>query len=159
MPGPAPKDPSTRARRNADPIPTTVLTFIPGVQPELPARTFTEDVDGVRVTREAAWPVRTVAWWEMWGESAIAERFTASDWEFLLDTAMIHAAFWDGDLKQGAELRQRVAKFGATPEDRAKLRIQYAAADEADERVGRVRKVAPQPTSSNDPRNHLRAVN
>ena len=31
-----------------------------------------------------------------------------------------------------AELRLRVAKFGATPEDRARLRIQFAQADEAD---------------------------
>lgn len=157
MPGPAPKDPALRARRNVDPIPTTVLTFIPGEQPDLPVRRMPVGKTGD--FQELPWPARTLKWWEMWGESAIAERFTASDWEFLLDTAMIHAAFWDGDLKQGAELRQRVAKFGATPEDRAKLRIQYAAADEADERVGRVRKVAPQPTSSNDPRNHLRAVN
>jgi hypothetical protein len=159
MPGPSPKDPSTRARRNVDPIPTTVLTFVPGVQPELPPRYEFVDVDGVRVRRDVDWPARTVEWWAMWGDSAIAERFAAADWEFLLDTAMVHAAFWDGDLKQGAELRQRVAKFGATPEDRAKLRIQYAAADEADERVGRVRKVAPQPTSSNDPRRHLTALN
>jgi hypothetical protein len=159
MPGPAPKDPSTRARRNADPIPGTVLAFIPGVQPELPRRFETADVDGAPIRREIDWPERTVEWWGMWGDSAIAEKFTASDWEFLLDTAAIHAAFWDGDLKQAPELRQRVAKFGATPEDRARLRISYAAADEADERAVRVRKPSVQPTASTDPRRHLTALN
>ena len=36
-----------------------------------------------------------------------------------------------GDLKQAAELRLRVAKFGATPEDRMRLRLQIAAPGEA----------------------------
>lgn len=159
MPGPAPKDPSTRVRRNVDPVPTTVLPFVPGVQPDLPPRFVNVDVDGVSVRREVAWPDRTLVWWAMWGESAIAEQFAAADWEFLLDTAAIHAAFWEGDMKMGAELRQRVAKFGATPEDRARLRITYATADQADERATRVRKPVAQPTAGNDPRNHLRVVN
>ena len=36
-----------------------------------------------------------------------------------------------GDLKQAAELRLRVAKFGATPEDRMRLRLQVIAPDAA----------------------------
>lgn len=68
----------------------------------------------------------------MWGASPLAPEFTANDWSELLDTAVIHSAFWAGDMKLAGELRLRVAKFGATPEDRARLRIQFAQADEAD---------------------------
>lgn len=116
--GAPPKDPSRRARRNADPVGTTVLRFEHAEQPPLP--------DGVE------WPERTRYWWRMWAESPQADTFGSTDWDFLLETALIHAAFWNGDLKQAAELRLRVAKFGATPEDRARLRMQFAQADEAD---------------------------
>jgi hypothetical protein len=70
----------------------------------------------------------------MWNESPLSAEFTQTDWDFLLDTALLHARFWQGDPKMAAELRLRVAKFGATPEDRARLRITFAQADEAEER-------------------------
>jgi hypothetical protein len=116
--GPAPKDPSRRARRNADPVATTLLRFEAAEQPELP-----EDME---------WPAATRRWWRMWGESPQAEHFGSTDWDFLLDTALIHAATWSGSTTAATELRLRVAKFGATPEDRARLRMQFAQADEAD---------------------------
>lgn len=115
--GPAPKDPRKRARTNSDPIPTTTLRFVHADQPPLP---------------RGKWPKRTRDWWRMWGESAQAELFTATDWDFLLDTATLHSALWEGNLSVAPELRLRVAKFGATMEDRARLRIQFAQADEAD---------------------------
>jgi len=40
-----------------------------------------------------------------------------------LDTAVLHAEFWMGDRSLAGELRLRAAKFGATPEDRARLKI------------------------------------
>ena len=78
------------------------------------------------------WPDRTREWWRMWAESPLSADFTQTDWDFLMDTARIHAAYWLGELKLAAELRLRVAKFGATPEDRARLRISFAQADEAE---------------------------
>jgi hypothetical protein len=76
----------------------------------------------------------------MWGSSPQAEHFMASDWDFLLDTALMHTAMW---AKQqwtlAAEVRLRVAKYGATPEDRARLRMVFADADEKDAK----RPVAP----------------
>jgi hypothetical protein len=68
----------------------------------------------------------------MWGTSPLSDRFSANDWSELLDTAVLHGRFWSGSVTVAAELRLRVAKFGATPEDRARLRITFAAADEAD---------------------------
>jgi hypothetical protein len=48
----------------------------------------------------------------------------AVDWDFMLDTAMMHSAMWTGEMKMAAEVRIRVAKFGATPEDRLRLKVQ-----------------------------------
>lgn len=119
--GQPPKDPSTRARRNKDHVPTTVLPFIAAEQPVLP-----------RMGPKFRWPAATRRWWEMWGDSAQASLMTATDWSFLLDTALVHAAMWSGDFSVAGELRLRVAKFGATLEDRARLRITFADADKAD---------------------------
>ncbi|WP_254661280.1 hypothetical protein [Gordonia sp. UCD-TK1] len=80
------------------------------------------------------WPVRTHEWWQMWADSPLAEDFTANDWSELLDAAVLHGEYWSGNVKVAPELRLRVSKFGATPEDRARLRIQFAQADEADEK-------------------------
>lgn len=130
--GPAPKSPDRRARRNKEPVPLRVITAEPVPQPDLP--TFHVEEDGELV--EFVWPARTQEWWSMWGESPLSAEFTATDWSELLDTALLHAKFWSGKLSLAAELRLRVAKFGATPEDRARLRITFAQADEADEKRG-----------------------
>lgn len=119
--GPAPKNPAKRARRNADPVPTTLLRQESAKPPRLPAR-----------SPIGPWPAATKAWWETWKKSPQAEHFGSTDWSFLLDTATLHARLWRGDVSVAAELRLRVAKFGATMEDRARLRMQFAAADEAD---------------------------
>ena len=130
--GPAPKPPERRAGKSKDPIPLRVIHTTPDAQPDLP--TFEVEVDGVLT--EFRWPARTQQWWAMWRDSPLATEFTANDWSELLDTAVLHARFWSGDAKLAAELRLRVAKFGATPEDRARLRITFAQADEAEEKRG-----------------------
>lgn len=127
--GPAPKDPSKRARRNADPIALRVIEAAPSSQPDLPE--FMPNGD--------PWPSQTVAWWGMWGSSPLSSDFTSNDWSELMDAAVLHGLVWSGEAKWLPELRLRVAKYGATPEDRARLRIQFAAADEADEKRGRPR--------------------
>lgn len=126
--GPAPKPANRRARTNADPVPMRVITASPVTQPELP--TFEVEEDGELV--EFTWPARTQDWWQMWRDSPLSAEFTSTDWSELLDTALLHARFWKGHTSLAGELRLRVAKFGATPEDRARLRITFAQADEAD---------------------------
>lgn len=126
--GPQPKDPSRRARANKDPIALRVITAAPVGQPDLP--TFEVEQDGELT--EFVWPARTREWWQMWADSPLSAEFTSTDWSELLDTAVLHARYWRGDVKLAAELRLRVAKFGATPEDRARLRITFAQADDAE---------------------------
>jgi hypothetical protein len=70
------------------------------------------------------WHERTVAWWESWRRSPQAQIMVTTDWEFLLDTALLHHTMWtDGKTELAAELRLRVAKFGATLEDRLRLKL------------------------------------
>jgi hypothetical protein len=126
-----PKDPSKRARANKDPIPLRVIHAEPVGQPRLPQLWQIDPLTGRR--KRFAWPARTKAWWQMWRDSPLSAEFTETDWSELLDTALLHARFWQGELKLASELRLRVAKFGATPEDRARLRIQFAQADKAEE--------------------------
>lgn len=131
--GPAPKDQSRRARRNKDAIPQTVLRWEHAEAPELPD--FRVERDGQLV--EFVWPERTREWWQTWIDSPQAEHFGTSDWQYLLDTALIHARLWRGDLSTAGELRLRVAAFGATPAYRARLRMVFAEADGADGGTGR----------------------
>jgi hypothetical protein len=125
--GPAPKDPARRARTNSDPNGTSTIRFELADQPELPSLGVDKDGEPVE------WHSRTVDWWLMWRDSPQAEHFMATDWDFLLDTALMHHAMWSkGQWTLAAEVRLRVAKFGATPEDRARLRMQFADADVKD---------------------------
>ena len=108
--GPAPKPAGERRRRN----PVAVVESV--VVPDAVLR-------GRELPGEFAWCSQTHKWWDTWRGSAQAQAFTDSDWDFLLDTALLHHLFWEGDRSVAAELRLRVAKFGATPEDRARLRM------------------------------------
>jgi hypothetical protein len=72
------------------------------------------------------WHPQTKKWWASWRTSPQALRMmTAPDWEYLLVTARVHHEFWSsGRWELAAELRLREAKFGATPEDRSRLRVE-----------------------------------
>ena len=132
--GPAPKNPGDRRRRNADEPLTIVEADGDAHGPELP-ETF-------------EWPDATLAWWSTWRRSAQAAKFTDTDWSFLLDTAVLHAEFWLGDRSVAAELRLRAAKFGATPEDRARLKLE----------VGDPPAAAPRPKTKGRRERLLKAV-
>ena len=119
--GPTPKDPAKRVRRNADPTKRATYLRDPDVvQPALP--TFYEfDPDGSRRKHVVQTHPPVV---EEVGRRALAQDFTSVEWEYMLDTARVHNAIWrDGEMKLMAELRLRVAKVGATVEDRQRLRI------------------------------------
>lgn len=81
---------------------------------------------------EGGWHQRTESWWDTWRRSPQAQTFIDTDWDFLLDTAVMHHAMYsEGEWKLGTEIRIRVAKFGATPEDRMRLKLQVETPDSA----------------------------
>jgi hypothetical protein len=119
--GPPPKDPSRRRRRNTTEEPTTLTPDDELRGPELP-----EGVLGVdeETGLPLPWHPRTLAWWDSWRTSPMAQTFVATDWDFLIDTALMHHTMWaKGRWEFASEVRLRAAKFGATPEDRARLKL------------------------------------
>lgn len=73
---------------------------------------------------DEGWHPRTLAWWETWRRSAQAQDFTPTDWDFLIDTALMHSVMWSkGRWEFASEVRLRAAKLGATPEDRLRLKM------------------------------------
>lgn len=71
-----------------------------------------------------SWHARTRAWWETWRRSPMAQTWLDTDWDFLLDTALLHHVMWTrGKWEFASEVRLRAAKYGATPEDRMRLKL------------------------------------
>ena len=94
------------------------------------------------------WHPKTREWWDMWRKHELAPVMEPSDWEFLEDTALLHHGVWNGgrvsiaqQTNALAEIRQRVAKFGATLEDRLKLRIRFADTQIAENRASNMPQV------------------
>ncbi|WP_406108888.1 hypothetical protein OG698_39570 [Streptomyces sp. NBC_01003] len=145
--GPAPKDPTKRRRRNAG-EPETVITNDEELRgPELPAGVLGEE-DGVPVE----WHSMTQLWWNSWRTSPQAQTFVATDWLFLIDTALMHHTRWaKGRWEFASEVRLRAAKFGATPEDRARLKLKV------DESPTSRKNVGPSPTGNVSDINSRRA--
>lgn len=144
--GQAPKDPDQQAnksRANAAKAQIRVVTAETTHAPELPDMMPVRnpyygrrDDDGELLEPDAQpfyeWPDMTRRWWHSWTHNPLTEDYRDSDWLDLLDCAVIHGRLWNGDMKAAAELRLRMARHGATREDRARLRIVFATADQAE---------------------------
>jgi len=137
--GPPPKDKRTRGRDNAVrdviksdgkiggfDLPNDVLPLIPEKD---------RDPDyGEGEDEREEWHPQTVRWWNHWRESPQAARMlTEVDWDYLLDTALLHHQMWMSGGKnseRAAEIRLRVAAFGATVADRLRLRQEIEVPEE-----------------------------
>lgn len=96
---------------------------------ELPEGVLGKDLNGNPID----WHPVTRRWWENWRTSPQASRMLSEpDWDYLLDTALIHHNMWkNGRWEFASEVRLRVAKFGATPDDRNRLRAEIVTIPEA----------------------------
>jgi len=116
--GPPPKDADDRLRRNKDTIPITTLDWDGKTRgPELPEGTH--------------WFKQTTDWWQHWRDSAQATVMTDLDWDELLMAAILYNEVWrtgkvspQAKVQCLAQVRRVTAAFGATFEDRLKLRMQ-----------------------------------
>ena len=50
----------------------------------------------------------------------------SADWQYLVDTALLHADLWSGNAKVAPEIRLRLSAFGVSPDARMRLRITIA---------------------------------
>lgn len=119
-----PKPPERRARRNKDPIPAKTFEVDPITPYGLPDDLLPGDEE---------WHPATLRWWQRWCESPLAAELPAVDWSELEACAVLHHEYMKKrSFTLSSELRLRMAAFGATPVDRARLRYQVAVADEKD---------------------------
>lgn len=118
--GPAPA--ATRRRKNEDPIPAQELVNTGEMHgPELPAGVLPDAED---------WHPQTRALWDALRRSPLLVDEPELGWQFLVDTALMHHTMWTkGRWEFASEVRLRVAKFGATPEDRLRLRVKITTPD------------------------------
>ena len=137
--GPAPKEQRSRGRDTPTrdiiksdgklggfPLPNDVLPLIPEKDRD------PDYWDGEDQREE--WHPQTVRWWQNWRESPqAAKMLTGPDWDYLLDTALLHHQMWVSGGKnseRAAEIRLRVATFGATVADRLRLRLEIEVPEE-----------------------------
>lgn len=114
--GRKPKDADKRVNRHAPRHDWTEVPNVPFADgPKLPSRR----------TQNRSWPAMTKRWWTTLSQMPHCVLWSESDWSFALDTALIAAAFHDGELQRAAELRNREKLLGVTVEHRRDLRIRY----------------------------------
>lgn len=147
MPGPAPKHPSARSRRNKTSTAATLRADHAIVAPELPG-------DG--------WHPMTLAWWRDIWASPMAPEFDDSDRHGLYLLAQLVEDFWQADTPTArkdlaGEIRLQGQRFGLSPLDRRRLQWEIERTEEAQER-GRQRRAPKQTAGGADPRAVLRAV-
>lgn len=92
--------------------------------PELPVGVLPDGAD---------WHPQTKALWDSLREMPLLKNEPSLGWQFLMDTMLMHTVMWSkGRWEFASEVRLRLAKYGATPEDRMRLKIKVATpADEA----------------------------
>jgi hypothetical protein len=111
--------------RNKPTYEWTVVTNVAytGPRPELPLtrQVMVKNGEVVIVPIED----RTREWWDNISTMPHCTLWSKSDWQFALDTAMVHASSVYGSVTAGAELRQRERILGTTFDARRDLRIKY----------------------------------
>lgn len=147
MPGPAPKDPSVRARRNRTSTASTLKLVHDVAEPSLPTR---------------LWHEQTRAWWRDIWASPMAPEFLKADLHGLFALALLVDDLWrteDPKMRKelAAEIRQQRQAFGLTPLDRRRLQWTIEQAEEAQDRGARRRTATPKVPvkKADDPRNTL----
>lgn len=97
----------------------------------LPPRRIKIDGEWVQEA-QASWHPMTQKMWDAWRSSPQAvQMMTEVDWAYLMDTMLMHHSMWvTGSFDTAAEVRQRMSMFGATPSDRARLRMEVEVPNE-----------------------------
>lgn len=74
-----------------------------------------------------AWHPQTVALWDSLRRSPLMRDEPALTWQFMVDSMILHHRLWaHGEYRHAAELRLRLSKVAATPEDRQRMKVKIA---------------------------------
>lgn len=127
--GPAPKPAERRARGTRGVEPSRIVALKPAGRQEIPDDLLIDGED---------WHPATVRWWNRWADSPLSETWSAVEWSEFEATAVLHQEYMKKrTFTLASEIRLRMAKFGATPEDKARLRIVDADAEAKDDKRSR----------------------
>lgn len=135
MPGPAPKDPRLRQRRNKAATRALLTTRErPRLRaPRLPeVEMVVEGEDGVRETRVLEWhPMAREFWLRVWASPMVHE-FLRADEPALMRLLYMVDRFWKtGDMQAAVEIRHLEKEFGLTPLSRRRLEWSVVQTEEA----------------------------
>ena len=153
MPGPTPKHPSTRARRNVSATKSTLSAE--------------HDVKAPSLPRGIQWHTLTKRWWSDLWDSPMAPEYLDMDVNGLFRVAMLLNDFWNApDAKSRQDAQTRLEKvdvdYGTNPMARRRLEWQIETTEDS-KRKGRTRRgetPTETPEQTDDPRaRRLRAVN
>lgn len=170
MPGPAPKHPSARARRNKSTTAATITRPVKAKVPDLPeAPPVVEyDEDGGRHSYDAGWHAMSQAWWADVWSSPMSSEWDESDVHNLYICLLLQQDMWTATSARerkdaAAEYRLQRKDLGLTPFDRRRLEWTIEQADEAKDRGAKRRAAgAPAPrkrtSKASDPRHGLSVV-
>lgn len=100
------------------------LGDLEGEEREERRRQLQTGIDGRRKRLEA-YPAQTRAWWNRVTRLPHVVLWDDGDWQFAIDTARIHAAIVEGDIRLSTELRAREKQMGTTLKARELLKIRY----------------------------------
>lgn len=103
----------------------TLIDNVPftGSKPKLPTVHHVADRKGD--LQEFPIPKPTKSWWEAVSTMPHCVLWGPSDWQFAIDTAIVHAQAMVGKTGAMAELRMREKVMGTTVDSRRDLRIKY----------------------------------
>jgi hypothetical protein len=151
MPGPAPKDPSVRARRNKKSTRATLIS---------------DEVVTIAELPEFDWHPQVGAWWDDLWSSPMAPEYMNMDKHALFRVARLIHQFWVAEgWREMCEIQIRLEKadadFGTVPLARMRLQWEREKSEEAKDKgkSRRERQGNIQPKAGEDPRSILRAVN
>ena len=149
MPGPIPKPPGLRQRRNRVSTKATLPTEAEAAKQEIPPLP----------PRKGKWRPEVIFWWEVTWKSPMATEYLEADKPGLYILATLHQAFWTASNKDkfryAPEIRQQSQKYGLTPIDRRGLQWEVERGDVASQRT-QTRRKRKRPDPKEDPREVLK---
>lgn len=126
MPGPMPKDPALRQRRNKS---ATRALLLPEITPIVRAPRLPKKPDG------AEWTDHAARWWKDVWSSPMRHEFLRVDLGALFRLVLMVDAFWvKPSLELAKEIRMMEREFGLTPLSRRRLEWTVAQTEEAKDR-------------------------
>jgi hypothetical protein len=154
MPGPPPKDPRLRQRRNKA---STRATLPALADPAAVAGRLSPSLPE-RGKGEVPWHPETVTFWrEVWA-SPMAAEYIPADVPGLVIVAQLVDRFHYGEVQLAAEIRLQRQCFGLTPLDRRRLQWEIERGETAERRRQQTPSAAPKLKAGQDPRRRLWSV-